>query len=129
MWEDTRIFPLYGVGVSVVLFALCALHTRWTRPAPKYAPVLHAEAEDCAAERLVQRDGVQSLVKRAGGPALFLARFARLVFCVLLFGVSLAALLSRPVDTWRTVGAPWWPDLVECEVYVSYSLSFYCVYC
>ncbi|RPD53734.1 P-loop containing nucleoside triphosphate hydrolase protein [Lentinus tigrinus ALCF2SS1-7] len=116
-WEDTRLFPLYGVGTSAALLALSFIRERWTHPSPKYAPVLHVEDEDCAADSVAQQPGLRCLVQRAGGPAVLRVKLTRLVCCVLLLGLSLTTLLRRHIDTWRTDGAPWWPELVECEVY------------
>ncbi|KAI0709575.1 P-loop containing nucleoside triphosphate hydrolase protein [Cerioporus squamosus] len=113
-----RIFPLYGVGVSAVLLALHAVHARWTRSTPKYAPVLRVQNEDCAAESVTQRNALRYLSRRrADGSAAFLAKSARLVCCVLLFCLSLATLLQRHDDSLRADGLPLWPELVECEVY------------
>ncbi len=118
--EDTRIIPLYGAGVSVVLLALHAVQARWTRSSPKYASVLRPEGEGCAAETVVQRNTLHCLLQRAGGRAIFLAKSARLVCCVLLLGLSLATLLGRHD---HNTNASWWPEFVECEVYVSLTLS------
>ncbi|KAI0767285.1 P-loop containing nucleoside triphosphate hydrolase protein [Fomes fomentarius] len=115
IWEDPRIFPLYGTGVSALLLVLQALRARWTHA--KYTSMLLTESYASDDRSHSQRTATKHVIGRVGSPTMFLWKVARLLCCIALFGLSLVSLFQHSDDTAGSRTMSWWLHVAQCDVY------------
>ena len=82
--NDTRLIPLYGIGISLLHLALHAIRAAKCRSAPKSASPPPTSEDNAGQHNFLQR-----LIQRAGGPTIFLHRLTRLLCSLILLALSL----------------------------------------
>ncbi len=111
LWEDNRLIPLYGAGLSALHLAVHAIRVNLTRDASKATPGPDPEG------RRTDQNVFRRLVERAGGSDMAALKITRVVCTLLLVALSLGTILPRQTVPY-TDKSPQWIQYIELGVYV-----------
>ena len=110
-WEDSRLIPLYGAGLSALHLAGHAMCAKFTHDVSKTMPGLDPERPR------PRQNVLRCLIERAGGSAMVAPKLTRVICSFLLVGLSIVTLLQRQAIPYTGTSLPW-VQYVEPGVYV-----------
>ncbi|KAM5536848.1 hypothetical protein V8D89_009566 [Ganoderma adspersum] len=112
LWEDTRLLPLYGAGLSALCLVVYAIYANLPRHASKTSP----PGLDPEVPR-TRQNVLRRLIERAGGSVMVVPKITRVVCSLVLVGLSLVTLFQHQTVPYSG-DSPGWIQYVELVVYV-----------